>query len=122
MLRFVFVLSAVFFLLLGVALYFLPASGLAGLAVTPLWVARVAGAVLLAWGAQLLVGAAQPSPAAVAGLVMGNALVAATLAPAALRGVAVVTGVPTVLWLVLSGALVLMAVLALILPRERKGF
>ncbi len=116
MLRIVFILSAALFLLAGGLLYFLPVGGAAGLAVSPLWPARVAGAVLLAWGAQLLFSAARPSAAAVGGLATGNLLVAATLVPAALRGTA---PLPLVAVLGVCGLLILLALLALVSPRER---
>lgn len=115
MLRIAFVLSAALFLFAGGLLYFLPVGGAAGLNVSPLWVARLAGAVLVAWSAQLLFAAGRPSPAAVGGLAVGNLLVAATLVPAALRGAA---PLPLGAMLGVCGLLVLLALLAL-LSRER---
>lgn len=114
-----FVLSGLAYLALGAVLYFLPPGGLLGLTLATLWVARFAGAVVLAWGAQLLASAPKPLGASVAGLVVGNLLVAAVLAPAALRGVTALAGVRPDL--VLGGALflALLAVLALLAPRQR---
>ena len=116
MLRIAFVLSAAFFLLTGGLLYFLPVGGAAGLSVSPLWAARVAGAVLLAWSAQLFFAAAQPGAAQVGGLAVGNLLVAATLVPAALRGAA---PLPPGAILGACGLLVLLALLALLAPLGR---
>ena len=107
-----FVLNALVFLPAGLLLYFLP---LASLGVNPLWLARVAGALIVAWGAALVAGAARPGAQAVVQLVTGNLLVTATLVPAALRA-----GLPAPLrttLLVVGAALFVLAVLALVLPR-----
>ncbi|MFC4454933.1 hypothetical protein [Deinococcus sonorensis] len=114
MLSAVFVVNALLFLPLGLLLYFLPGSLLA---VNPLWLLRVAAALVAAWGVQLLAGAWRPSAQAVTGLAAGNLLLVATLIPAALRtgmGGALQAGV-----LGLSGVLLLLAVLALLLPGRR---
>ena len=106
-------LNALLFLPSGLLVYFLP---LSSFGVTPLWLARVAGALLVAWGVTLAAGAARPTVQAVVQLVAGNMLVTATLVPAALWA-----GLPpqlrTVL-LALSVALFVLAILALLLPRE----
>lgn len=119
MLRFVFVLSAAFYLCFGGLLYFLPSAGVGGLTVTPLWVARVAGAVVAAWGVSLALSSSRPSVPALGGLVVANLLVAATLVPAALSGLTALASIPAVLPLGVGAALVLLAVLALLSPRGR---
>jgi hypothetical protein len=106
------VLNALLFLPAGLLIYFLP---LSSFGVSPLWLARVAGAVIVAWAVALIAGAARPSGPAVIQMVTGNLLVTATLVPAALRaglpgplrsvflGVSVVLFVLAVLGLLLSG-------------------
>ena len=109
-----FVVNALLFLPAGLLVYFLP---LASLGVSPLWLARVAGAMLVAWALALGAGAARPTGQAVVQLVVGNLLITATLVPAALRG-----GLPGQLppaLLAVSAALFVLALLALLLPRER---
>lgn len=119
MLRFVFWLSAVLYLLPGLLLYFLPEAGLPILSVSPVWAARVAGGVLVAWGLQLLLASGRPSGAGVAGLAAANLLAAATLVPAVLRGAG---GLPSALNSILlgyGGLLALLGLLGLLLPRPR---
>ncbi len=109
-----FVVNALLFLPAGLLVYFLP---LASFGVSPLWLARVAGAMLVAWALALGAGAARPTVQAVIQLVVGNLLITATLVPAALRG-----GLPgplRSLLLAVSAALFVLALLALLLPRER---
>ncbi|AFZ68751.1 hypothetical protein Deipe_3310 [Deinococcus peraridilitoris DSM 19664] len=112
-------LSAAFFLTVGGVLYFMPSAGLLGLTVTPVWVARFTGAVIAAWGLQLALSASRPSGRSIAGLATGNLLVSATLVPAALAGITAVSGIPAVLPLGVGAGLVVLAVLAIVLPRER---
>lgn len=112
-------LSAVLYLLPGLLLYFLPEAGLPILSVSPVWAARVAGGVLVAWGLQLLLASGRPSGAGVAGLAAANLLVAATLVPAVLRGAG---GLPAALNSILLGygvLLALLGLLGLLLPRPR---
>ena len=114
-LKTVFVVNVLLFLPAGLLIYFLP---LASLGVSPLWLARVVGAVLVAWALALAAGAARPTVQAVIQLVVGNLLITATLVPAALRG-----GLPgslRSLLLAISAALFVLALLALLLPRERR--
>lgn len=114
-LRFVFLLSSVLFLPAGLLVYVLPPTVLG---ISPLWLARVAGAIVTAWGLTLLAGAVRPSLPGVVGLVAGNLLIVATLIPAALR-----SGLPPTLqtlFYAVSAVLTLLAVLALVLPRNRK--
>ncbi|PYE56275.1 hypothetical protein [Deinococcus yavapaiensis] len=119
MLRFVFFLSAVFYLVVGGALYFLPATGVAGITFSPAWLPRLAGAVLVAWGLQLAVSSSRPSVGFVTGLVAGNLLVAATLVPAVLSGAPLFGDLPLLAPLVVAGLLAVLAVLAVVLPKER---
>ena len=114
-LKTVFVVNVLLFLPAGLLIYFLPR---ASLGVSPLWLARVVGAVLVAWALALAAGAARPTVQAVIQLVVGNLLITATLVPAALRG-----GLPgslRSLLLAISAALFVLALLALLLPRERR--
>lgn len=119
MLRFVFFLSAVFYLVVGGALYFLPATGVLGLTFSPAWLPRIAGAVLVAWGLQLAIAAGRPAAGFVAGLVAGNLLVAATLVPAVLTGASLFGDLPLLAPLGAAAVLVLLALLAVVLPGER---
>ena len=113
-LRTTFVINGLLFLPAGLLIYFFP---LASLGVSPLWLARVAGAIIVAWGVALFAGAFRPSGQAVAQLVAGNLLVTATLVPAALSA-GLIAGL-RVFFLALGAVLVVLAVLALLLPRER---
>ncbi|ULH16088.1 hypothetical protein MF271_05505 [Deinococcus sp. KNUC1210] len=114
-LRVVFGLNALLFLPAGVLIYVLPSTVLG---VSPLWLARVAGAVIAAWGLTLAANALRPSVPGVVGQVAGNLLIVATLVPAALR-----SGLPSALQTVLyslSAVLLVLALLTLLLPRERR--
>ncbi len=105
-------LNALLFLPAGLLVYFLP---LASFGVSPLWLARVAGALLVAWGVALAAGAVRPTVQAVVQLAAGNMLVTATLVPAALR--AGLSAELRTLFLAVSAALFVLAILALLLPR-----
>ncbi len=120
MLRASFWLTALLFIPLGLVLYFLPPSLAATLGVSPLWLPRVAGGVLLAWGAFQVAAGMAPDGVKVGGLAGGNLLTAAALLPAALRQAdAMPSGLRTLL-LALSGALLLLAVAAMLtLPTTR---
>ncbi|GGQ93450.1 hypothetical protein [Deinococcus ruber] len=114
-LRVVFGLNALLFLPAGVVIYVLPSTVLG---VSPLWLARVAGAIITAWGLTLAANALRPSGPGVVGQVAGNLLIVATLIPAALR-----SGLPSALQTLLYGVsavLLVLAVLALLLPHERR--
>lgn len=119
MLRFVFAFSGALYLALGGALYFFPAGGLMGFTVTPVWVARITGAVIAAWGAQLLVGSTRPTPAQAVGVIVANLLCAATLVPAALSGAVMGAPVTPGALIVAGAVLLVLAVLGIIAPRER---
>ncbi|WP_407538431.1 hypothetical protein Q0M94_09660 [Deinococcus radiomollis] len=115
-LRTVFVVNALLFLPAGLLIYFLP---LASFGVSPLWLARVAGAVIVAWAAALIAGAVRPTGGAVVQMVTGNLLVTATLVPAALRA-----GLPGPLrsvFLGVSAVLFVLAVLGLLLSGRTRG-
>ncbi|WP_424949712.1 hypothetical protein [Deinococcus sp.] len=103
-LRTTFVVNALLFLPAGLLIYFLP---LSSFGVSPLWLARVAGAIIVAWAVALFAGAARPSTPAILQLVTGNLLVTATLVPAALRA-----GLPAPLRTLFLGVSVLLFVLA----------
>ncbi|CAM3663662.1 hypothetical protein DESA109040_19120 [Deinococcus saxicola] len=119
MLRASFWLTALLFIPLGLLLYFLPPSLAATLGVSPLWLPRVAGGLLLAWGAFQVAAGFAPDAVKVGGLAGGNLLTVAALLPAALRGDALTPAMRT-LMLGLSGALLLLAVVALLsLPSRR---
>ncbi|GGJ60277.1 hypothetical protein [Deinococcus aquiradiocola] len=115
-LRTTFVLNALLFVPAGLLVYFLP---LGTLGVNPLWLGRVAGALLLAWGVSMAYGAWRPVGAAVVQFVTGNLLLAATLVPAALR--ASMPGTLRTALVAVGVALAVLAVLALVLPRPRTG-
>ena len=109
-LRTTFVVNALLFLPAGLLIYFLP---LSALGVSPLWLARVAGAIIVAWAVALFAGAARPGTPAVIQMVTGNLLVTATLIAAALR--AGLPGPVRALFLGISGLLFVLALLALLL-------
>ena len=109
-------MTALLLVPLGLLLYFLP-EGTARLAgVSPLWLARVSGGLLLAWGAFQLFASARPDAAKVGGLVAGNLLTVAALLPALLRLQATLSPTLTLLlwgmtaWLGLAALLALFAV------------
>ena len=86
MLRAAYWLSAVIYLPLGLVLYFFP-SGLSQLlGLSPLWLARLSGALLTAWGGLVIAAAFRPDSVTRYGLAAANLLAVATLVPAALRG------------------------------------
>ncbi|ADV67727.1 hypothetical protein Deima_2084 [Deinococcus maricopensis DSM 21211] len=117
-LRAVYVLSGLLYLPVGVLLMFLPTDWAAMLGVQPLWLPRVAGAVLSAWGVQLLFGAVGAERASRIGLALANLLVAATILPAALRA----TDAPVRLsLLILGGYVLILGLLAVGLRRPRRG-
>lgn len=79
-------LSAPVYLLPGL-LFYLITEGLAfSLGVSPLWLLKVSGGLLLAWGALLVAASLRPEPVTLGALVFGNLLTAAVLVPAALAG------------------------------------
>ncbi len=111
MLRAAYWLSSVVYLPLGLMLYFFP-SGLAELlSLSPLWLARLSGALLTAWGGLIIAAAFKPDSLTRYGLAAANLLAVATLIPAALRGN---LGAASGLVLVIAGVLGLAGVLALL--------
>ena len=85
MLRASFWLTALIFMPAGLFLYFLPPSVAALVGVSPLWLARFSGGLLLAWGAYQLAASFAPDAVKVGGLVGGNLLSVAALLPPTLR-------------------------------------
>ena len=84
-LRASFWLTALLFIPLGLLLYFLPPVLAGTLGVAPLWLPRVAGGLVLAWGAFQVAAGFAPDAVKVGGLAGGNLLTVAALLPAALR-------------------------------------
>ncbi|MDV6373738.1 hypothetical protein [Deinococcus arenicola] len=119
MLRVSFWLTALLFIPLGLLLYFLPPAVAATLGVSPLWLPRVAGGLLLAWGAFQVAASFAPDAVKVGGLAGGNLLTVAALLPAALRGDALPSAV-RMLMLALAGALLLLAVVAMLSVPSRR--
>nr|WP_221284231.1 hypothetical protein [Deinococcus humi] len=111
-------LTALLFIPLGLLLYFLPSSLAGTLGVSPLWLPRVSGGLVLAWGAFQVAAGFGPDRVKVGGLVGGNLLTVAALLPAALRSDALPPAVKT-LMLVLSGILLLLAVAAILSAPSR---
>lgn len=93
-------------------LYFLPPQLADVLSVSPLWMARVCGALLLAWGGFLIAAGLQPDQSKIIALVSANLLLVATLLPALLKS-AVLGGIQGMLWGVVAWLLVC-ALLALV--------
>ncbi|CAM4009350.1 hypothetical protein [Deinococcus marmoris] len=120
MLRASFWLTALLFIPLGLLLYFLPPSLAATLGVSPLWLPRVAGGLLLAWGAFQVAAGFAPDAVRVGGLAGGNLLTVAALLPAAVRGDALPPAMRT-LMLALSALLLLLAVVALLAVPSRRS-
>ncbi|PNY82367.1 hypothetical protein [Deinococcus koreensis] len=122
MLRVAFILTALIFIPTGLYLYFLPPTVAALAGVAPLWLARVAGGVLLAWGVATLLGSARPDGLRTGALVGGNLLTVAALLPAVVAGGAsLAPGLRTALTvlILLLGALALTAILAYPSRRSR---
>ncbi len=119
MLRASFWLTALLFIPLGLLLYFLPPSLAGTLGVSPLWLPRVAGGLLLAWGAFQVAAGFDPDRIKIGGLAGGNLLTVAALLAAALRDETLVPALRT-LMLVLSGVLLLLAVVAILSAPTRR--
>ena len=113
MLRAAFWLTALLLVPLGLLLYFFPADAATRLGVSPRWLLRGAGGLLLAWGGFQVAASTAPDGVKVGGLVGGNLLMVATLLPAALRLGSSLGGAGLLLW-VLVGWLALAALLALL--------
>ncbi|MBZ9715118.1 hypothetical protein [Deinococcus multiflagellatus] len=121
MLRAAFWLTALLFVPLGLYLYFLPPAVASLIGVSPLWLARGAGAVVLAWGAFQLAASFAPDRVKVGGLVGGNLLLVAALLPPVLRGADTLAAPLRTALLVVSGALALLAVMALLGSPSRRS-
>lgn len=114
MLRAVFNLTALLFVPVGLYLYFLPPDTATLLGVSPLWLTRVLGGLLLAWGAFQVAAGWRPDGAKVGGLAGGNLLLVATLLPAVLRGGEAMPPALRTLLLLLCGLLALLAFAAIL--------
>ncbi|WP_189064484.1 MULTISPECIES: hypothetical protein [Deinococcus] len=121
MLRVAFWLTALLFVPLGLYLYFLPPGVSALIGVSPLWLARGSGALLLAWGAFQVAASFRPDAVKVAGLAGGNLLCVAALLPAALRGADVLPPALRSLLLGVSAFLLVLAVVAILSFPSRRG-
>ncbi|WP_420596701.1 hypothetical protein [Deinococcus sp.] len=110
MLRAAYWLSAAVYLPLGVLLYFFPTNLSQLLSVSPLWLARLSGALLTAWGGLMIAAAYRPDSVTRYGLAAANLLALATLVPAVLRGNLGLISVPL---LVIAGVLGVAGLLAL---------
>ncbi|WP_102124999.1 hypothetical protein [Deinococcus planocerae] len=121
MLRAAFWLTALVFLPVGLFLYFLPPTAATLLGVSPLWLARVAGGVLAAWGAYLLVAGVRADEGSVFPLAAGNLLTVAALVPPALRLQDTLPAPLRTAMLALALALALLAVVALLAVPPRRS-
>ncbi|EYB68377.1 hypothetical protein DEIPH_ctg025orf0263 [Deinococcus phoenicis] len=121
MLRAAFWLTALVFLPVGLVLYFLPPGLASLLGVSPLWLARAAGGLFVAWGVFLLAASARPDSLSAFALAGGNLLTVAALVPPALRlGDTLPAAVRTAL-LALSTVLTLTAVVGLFMVPARRS-
>lgn len=121
MLRAAFWLTALVFLPAGLFLYFLPPGAASLLGVSPLWLARVAGGLVLTWGVFLLAASLRPDSRSVFALAAGNLLTVAALVPPALRLPEMFPGVLRSLMLGLSFVLVLLAVVGMVAEPVRRS-
>lgn len=78
-------LTSLVFVPVGLFLYFLPPEVATLLTVSPLWLARVSGGLVLAWGLLLLAASGRPDALGAGALAGGNLLLVAALVPAVLR-------------------------------------
>ncbi|MDL2345517.1 hypothetical protein QOL99_15365, partial [Deinococcus sp. MIMF12] len=74
MLRAALWLTSLVFVPVGLFLYFLPPEVAALLTVSPLWLARVGGGLVLAWGLLLLAASRRPDALGAGALAGGNLL------------------------------------------------
>lgn len=121
MLRAAFWLTALVFLPVGLFLYFLPPTAATLLGVSPLWLARVAGGLITAWGAFLLVSSFRPDEGSVFFLAAGNLLTVAALVAPALRLQDTLPAPLRTAMLALSLALTLLAVVGMLAVPPRRG-
>lgn len=122
MLRAAFRLTALLFIPLGLYLYFLPSTVATLAGISPLWLARLVGGLLFAWGAFQMAASFQPDPVKVGGLIGGNLLSVAAIVPPVIRqGMLMPSTLKSVL-VGIAAFLLVMAVLALLrfpLPHRR---
>ncbi|WP_288434719.1 hypothetical protein [uncultured Deinococcus sp.] len=121
MLRASFWLTALIFMPAGLFLYFLPPSVAALVGVSPLWLARFSGGLLLAWGAYQLAASFAPDAVKVGGLVGGNLLSVAALLPPTLREGALLAPSLRSVLLGLCAVLAALAVAATLTAPPRMG-
>ncbi|GAA5514662.1 hypothetical protein Dcar01_03418 [Deinococcus carri] len=121
MLRAAFWLSALVFLPAGLFLYFLPAGVASLLGVSPLWLARAAGGLVVAWGAFLLAASARPDSLGTGALAAGNLLTVAALVPPVVRLGSSLPGSLRTALLLLGAVLTLTAVLGILSAPSRRG-
>lgn len=89
--------------------------------VSPLWLARIAGGLMLAWGGFQVAASVKPDGAKVGGMVTGNLLTVAALLPAVLRSGDLLTpGLRNVLVLI-AGFLLIVSVLAMLSYPPRRA-
>lgn len=120
-LRAAFWLTALVFLPAGLFLYFLSPEVASLVGVSPLWLARAAGGLLIAWGAFLVAAGVRPDSLSAVALAGGNLLTVAALVPPALRlGDALPAPVRTAL-LSLAGVLTLTAILGILTAPSRRS-
>jgi len=120
-LRVAFWLTALLFIPLGLYLYFLPPDVASLIGVSPMWLARGAGALVLAWGAFQVAASFAPDRVKVGGLVGGHLLLVAALVPAALRGGDALPGAVRTALLVVSGVLAALAVMGILGTPSRRS-
>lgn len=113
-LRAAFRLTALLFIPVGLFVYFLPPDVATLLGVSPLWMARVLGGLLFAWGVFQLAAAQRPDGVKVAGVAGGNLLILAALLPPALRAGDTMPGGLRLALFILSALLAILAVTAIV--------
>ena len=119
--RAVYSITGLIFVLTGLYLYFLPPGVAALLGVAPLWLARVCGGLVLAWGASTLAGSARPDTLRTGALVGGNLLLVAALLPPVIAQGGVLPGSVRTVLLGFAAVLAVLAVLALVThPSSRR--
>ncbi len=117
--RAAFWLTALLFIPAGLFLYFFPPALVAMAGFSPLWLVRVMGGLLLAWGAYQVAASQRPDGAKVGGLAGGNLLTVATLLPAMLKTGETIPPALRTLLLLLCAFLGVLAVVALVSYPER---
>ncbi|MBB5295259.1 hypothetical protein E5F05_11910 [Deinococcus metallilatus] len=121
MLRAAFWLTALVFLPAGLFLYFLSPGVASVVGVSPLWLARAAGGLVVAWSVFLLAASTRPDSLSAFALAAGNLLTVAALVPPVLRlGDALPAPLRTAL-LTLATVLTLTAVTGILAAPSRRS-